>query len=124
MSQYVNLEMSYTTYSKLLDAVEQATTQGNDFFEIHNLVHLFDFLEEEYERDMAKQNEDYKTWKLHEELFRNKEIYHHEYFHRVKSIFEDYEERQLLEWTIEEQDKFHLICELIDVFKKENSEDK
>lgn len=118
MGQYVNLEMSYSTYLELCLAVETAVTQAKDFEDIIELVHLFDFLEEEYERDRAKQNLDYKTWKLHEELFRNKESYHQEYFNRVKEVFDDYEEGELLKLNISEQDKFHLICDLIDVFKK------
>lgn len=121
MSQYVNMEMSYNTYLKLCDAVEKATEHTQDFYDIRELVHLADFLEEEYERNIRKENLDYKTWKLHEELFRNKEIYHHEYFYIVNDIFEDNIERGLLEWNISEQDKFHMICELIDVFEKDDS---
>ena len=124
MSQYVNLEMSYYTYSNLCDAVMEATAHAEGFFEIQELVHLLDFLEEEYERDRSKQNLDYETWKLHEELFRNKEIYHHQYFYPIRQIFDDYEDKKLLEWNISEQDKFHLICELIDVFKKDLSNSK
>ena len=121
MTEYVNLEMTYTTYSKLCDAVEKAETCAEGFYEIREIVHLFDFLEEEYQRDREKQNLDYETWKLHEDLFRNKEIYHQEYFFRLESIFNDYVEKGLLEWKISEQDKFHLICELIDVFKKDET---
>lgn len=121
MTEYVNLEMTYTTYSKLCDAVEEATTCAEGFYKIQELVHLFDFLEDEYQRDRAKQNLDYETWKLHEDMFRNSEIYHHEYFFRLESIFKDYNERGLLEWKISEQDKFLLICELIDVFKKDET---
>ena len=91
------------------------------FFEIQELVHLFDFLEEEYERDIQKRNENYKTWRLHEELFRNKETYHHQYFHAVKKVLDKYEDKELFEWNISEQEKFHLICELIDVFKNDSN---
>ena len=122
MSRYVNLEMNYTTYSKLCDAVEEASIHADGFYEMQDLVHLFDFLEEEYQRDRKKQNQDYEAWKVHEELLKNKEIYHHQYFQRVKKILDEYGEAELLEWNISEQDKFHLICEIIDVFKKENPE--
>lgn len=122
MSQQVKLEMSYNTYSELCDAVENATEHAEGFYEIQELVHLWDFLEGEYERDRRKQNLDYETWRKHEELFRNKEIYHREYFYRVNNIFEDNIEIGLLEWNICEQDKFHLICEIIDVFKKSDTE--
>ena len=121
MAQYVNLEMNYSTYLNLCDAVEKAATYAEGFNEIQELVHLVDFLEETYERDCSKQKQDYKTWKLHEELFRNKEFYHREYFYRIEEIFDDYVDRALLDWNISEQDKFHLICELIDVFKKDES---
>ena len=121
MSVSVNLEMTYTTYLNLCDAVENAATHAKEFDEIHELVHLVDFLEDEYLRDSAKRNMDLKTWKLHEELFKNKKIYHHEYFYDVEKVFEDYEDKELLNWDISESDKFHLICELIDVFKKDDS---
>lgn len=120
MSRQVNLEMSHYTYQELCDAVERAVEHSKSFDDIRDLVHLVDFLEEEHERDDRKQNLDYQTWKLHEELFRNKEIYHHQYFYNVSRVFEDYEDRELLKWNISEQDKFHLICELIDVFEKED----
>lgn len=119
MAQYVNLEMNYSTYLELCFAVEKATIHTESFNEIQELVHLVDFLDEEYERNRVKQNQNYKTWKLHEELFRDKELYHHEYFYRIKEIFDDYVDRALLDWNISKQDKFHLICELIDVFKKD-----
>lgn len=121
MSEYVNLDMTYTIYSKLCDAVEEATTYAEGFWEIQELVHLVDFLEEEYERDRTKKNLNYETWRMHEELFRNKEIYHREYFYPVRSVIEKYENKGLLELNISEQDKFHLICELIDVFKNKGS---
>lgn len=121
MSENVNLEMTYTTYSNLCDAVEQAATHTKDFDELHMLVHLYDFLEDEYNRDCGRRNLDYKTWLLHEDLFRNKKLHHHQYFYNVKEVLDEYEEKGLLEIKISEQNKFHLICELIDVFK-ENSE--
>ena len=122
MSQYVNLEMSYNKYMQLCDAVENAAEHAEGFLEIQEWVHLMDFLENEYERDLGKQKLDYGIWKLHEELFSNKEIYHRQYFYRVESIFDDYEDKGLLKWDISEQDKFHLICEIIDVFKKDDME--
>ena len=83
----------------------------------------FEYFNRKYtiQTDRKKQNRDYEIWRKHEELFRNKEVYHREYFNRVKAIFEDNIERGLLEWNISEQDKFHLICEIIDVFKKGDS---
>ncbi len=119
MSNYVNLEMTYTTYSNLCDAVMEATTHAESFYEMQNLVHLFDFLESEYLRDYNKQKSICENWKFHEKLLRNQETYHPIEFQRVKSVLDNYEDKKLFKWNISEQNKFHLICELIDVFKKE-----
>ena len=51
MSQHVNLEMGYGTYLRLCDAVENAAEHADSFDEIQSLVHLMDYLEEEYMRD-------------------------------------------------------------------------
>lgn len=56
MSHYVNLEIRYSTYLNLCNAVEETATHAEDFNEIQELVHLVDFLEDEYERDRARQN--------------------------------------------------------------------
>ena len=122
MSHYVNLEMSYTTYLRLYEAVEEATMHAKDFDETQERVHLVEYLEDEYQRDSAKQNREFQNWLAHEELFKNKKCYHDEYFYDVESVFEDYIDKKMLKWDISEKDKFHLICELIDVFKKEESE--
>ena len=119
MSNYVNLEMTYTTYSNLCDDVMEATTHAESFYEMQNLVHLFDFLESEYLRDYNKQKSICENWKFHEKLLRNQETYHPIEFQRVKSVLDNYEDKKLFKWNISEQNKFHLICELIDVFKKE-----
>lgn len=120
MSQWVNLEMTYTIYSKLCDAVMEATAHAEGFYEMRELVHLLDFLESEYQRDCEKQKLDCETWKVHEKLLLNHEIYHPIDFQHVKSVLDDYEDKNLFEWNISEQDKFHLICELIDVLKKDS----
>lgn len=122
MSHYVNLEMSYTTYLRLYEAVEEATMHAKNFDETQERVHLVEYLDDEYQRDCAKQNRDFQNWLAYEDLFKNKEIYHHEYFYKVRNVFDEYEDNGLLKWDISEKDKFHLICELIDVFKKEESE--
>ncbi len=122
MSQWVNLDMTYTNYSKLCDAVMEAATHAEGFYEMQELVHLVDFLENEYQRDCEKQKLDFETWNFHEKQLLNKEMYHPIDFQRVKSVLDDYEDRKIFEWNISEQDKFHLICELIDVFKENNSD--
>lgn len=85
MSHYINLEINHTTFSELCDVVETAAKHAEDFDEIQDLVHLLDFLEEEYDRDLDKQNSDLKAWWIHEELFRDKKLYHQKYFYRLRA---------------------------------------
>lgn len=120
MTEYVDLEMTYTTYSQLCDAVREAAEYAESFSEMHDLVHLYDFLEDEYLRYRRKQNENYKKWEIHQELLKNNKAYYPLYFLSLKSILDDYEDKGLLEFKTSEEDKFHLICELIDAFKKKN----
>ena len=87
---------------------------GSNANQIHAMA---DFLEEEYERYRINQNQDYETWRIHEELLKKNEEYHPLCFIRLKGVLDDYENRGLLKWDISEQDKFHLICELIDALK-------
>lgn len=75
MSQGANLEMTYTNYSKLCEAVMEAATHPKGFYNIQEMVHLLDFLESEYLRDCKKQKLNIDTWKVHEKLLRNHELY-------------------------------------------------
>ena len=108
MSQWVNLEMTYTTYSNLCDTMMEAATHAEGFYEMQERVHLLDFLESEYLRDYKKQELDRETWDVHEKLLRNQEMYHPIEFQHVKSVLDDYEDKKLFEWNISKQDKFHL----------------
>lgn len=119
MSYYVNLYMSRNMYNELLDAVADAVKIKSNFYEIADLIHLFDALEELYAEDAAKQNREFKRWMKFDELFKNKEPYHHEYFYKVQNIFDEYLDSDLIEWNMNEEDMFHLVCEIIDVFIKE-----
>lgn len=121
MTEYVNLGMSYTTYSNIIDALMDAVIHAEGFYEIQKFVHIVDLLEKEYLRDCEKQKVDCKNWEFYENLLIKEEKYHPLEFQRVKHVLEDYENKGLLEWNISKQNKFHLICELIDVFKKEDS---
>lgn len=51
-------------------------------------------------------------------------MYHPIEFQRVKSVLDDNGDKKLFEGNISEHDKFHRICELIDVFKKDLSNSK
>ena len=87
---------------------------------MQDLVHIYDFLEDEYLRNRTKKMENYKKWEMHQELLKNNKAYHPVYFLSLKSVLDDYEDKGLLEWKTSEEDKFHLICELMDAFKRKS----
>lgn len=127
MGHYVVLEMNYSTYNNMVDWLAyRASKDVKDYSDMYELVHLVDFLEEEYERDSAKQSKDTRRWMEHEEMFRDQDKLKKKYymnFGSIDSVFDDYEDRALLKWDICEQDRFHLICDIIDKLIKEDEDD-
>ena len=127
MSYYVTLELSNNTYTNLIDWLTLWTPKAvENYNEMEELVHLVDFLEEEYQRDSGKQSKELKEWSERQKFFegdhKNPKYYFN--FDKVDKIFKEYEENCMLEWKISDQDKFHLICEIIDVLVNDNKEEE
>lgn len=57
----INLDMTYTNYLMLCDAVIKAANHAERLYGMQELIHLVDFLENEYLRDCKKQKEYCKT---------------------------------------------------------------
>lgn len=126
MSQYVTLEMNYSTYNNLLDwLILEASKNINSYDEMDELVHLVNFLEEEYERDCGRRNKEYHRWIEIESLFEDKyeDAKYYLNYTKVDNILKEYEEDDSLEIKISDRDKFHMICEIIDALVKEDKGD-
>lgn len=127
MSHYVTLELSSNTYTNLIDWLTLWTPKAiENYNEMEELVHLVDLLEEEYQRDSTKQSKELKEWSERQKFFEgdyNNSRYYFN-FDKVDKIFKEYEENCMLEWKISNQDKFHLICEIIDTLVNDNEEEK
>ena len=115
MSHYVTLEMSQYTFDNLHDAVTTAASHAECYSDIEELVHLADFLEEEYDRDSARQSRSIKRWMEQEELFRNHEhdVENVWTFHKIQSVLDEYVENGLMP-ELDSQNQFHLIYDIID----------
>lgn len=120
MSYYVTLYVSKNVYNEILDAIIDAVHTKDNYYEISDLVHLLDHLEDLYQEDAGKQNKDFLRWQKYEELFDAKESLHPEYFSKIDDILDEYADNPLSTIEIDERDRFHLIHQIIDVFIKDD----
>lgn len=119
MSYYLNLYVSHNVYNEITEAIMDATKTKDCYYEISDLVHLLDHLEELYEEDSAKRNKEFQKYQEYQELFEEKKPYHAEYFNKIKKVLDENEENGSFKWTFDkeaERDEFHMICEIIDAF--------
>ena len=118
MTEYVNLEMSLTTYNKILDFLVLSAKYLDNYYTMSELVHLIDYIEDTYQKDKSKLDLQFKRTLKYDELFGIKELYHYKYFYKVEEILDKYINSE----DISEKNKFYLVCELMD-FLKENKND-
>lgn len=69
MSHYVDLELNYTTYVEIVDNLRECVNHKESYWEIEDIVHLIDFLEEEYESDRNKQNREFAREREYRKIF-------------------------------------------------------
>lgn len=134
MSSYVNLTINTSMYQQIMDALMSYSTNLDNYYDIEEIIHLIDALEEEYQYDMNKQNKDYMLWQEYEKLFherfkvgkfRNDEgninekgMYEYKNFNKVNKVLEDYKEGGTLD-ILDEKQQFCLVLDLINVMRDE-----
>ncbi len=69
MSQYVTLTLNYNTINKITEYLEEYCERLDNYYDIEEVVHLIDFLNEEIDDYHAQQN---KIWNF---INDNKERY-------------------------------------------------
>ena len=111
MSSYVNIELSENNYVQVIDVLESALTHQDTPYDIIDLVHLIDYIEEEHERDKTKQNKEYQRWMKQQDLMRENNKPNPELFLKIQSILDEYE----LDFNFTET-QFHCICDLVELF--------
>ena len=115
MSYYTTLTLSEYNFNNIIDALEEVTTTKKDFYEIVELVHLIDLLNEEYEADAARQNKDIQDSFRYQELKNSSEYMTSTLFWKIHNILDEYEN--------ESDHKFYITCKIIDLFNEKNSDD-
>ena len=125
MSSYITLELSYYTFSNLIDFLEKVVQNTDNISELYDLVHLIDFLEEEKMRSEGRHSKETKRWFEQERLFRQEDVEKDPQmvflFSKISGVFDRYYEDELLP-EMTPQDEFHLIYDIMDAIKKHEGE--
>ena len=112
MSSYVDITFSEYQFMRMIDALEEYTTTLSNYEDIHEYVHLIDNLKEEYDRDKARQNEEFRKWMEQQSLLVDGKKPNPELFRRIKEVFKKHN------IELECDDEFHCICDIIDEVEK------
>ena len=130
--KYVNLSINTGMYQYIMNALMSYVTSLDNYYDIDEMVHIIDILEEDYQKDMYEQNEEFKKWQEYEKLFHERfkdgkfrdddgninEKGMNEYinFHEVNKVIEDYKESGALD--IDDEQQFYLVLDILN--KMEN----
>lgn len=113
MSSYVDLTLSEYQFTRVIDLLEMATEKSHDYCEIEDNVCLIQFLQEEYDSDKSKQNEEFERWRKQQSLKVKGEKPNPQLFHKIRDVLK----KNGVEF--EYDDEFYCICDLIDLFSSE-----
>ena len=69
MSQYITLSMRIDTFDEIINGLRLYCTQLDNYYDMESVVHLIDYLFEEYFKSMEEQDREYKEWQEYEKLF-------------------------------------------------------
>ena len=114
MTEFVNLELTSTTYNKILDFLVLGGRHLDNYYEMAELVHLIDYIEDSYHKDSSEKSKKLKRDMKYQEMFSDKELYHYKHFYNVEKILDYF----IPDNDISEEDKFYLVCALIDYLKE------
>ena len=136
MSSYVTLSMRIELFDEIINGLRSYCTQLDNYYDMESVVHLIDYLFEEYFKSMEEQDKEFKEWQEYEELFlehfenedyldndgkiNEKGVYEYKNFNKVNKVLEDYKEGGTLN-ILDEKQQFFLVLDLINVFT--NKED-
>lgn len=136
MSSYVTLSMRIDLFDEIINGLREYCTQLDNYYDMESVVHLIDYLFEEYFKSMEEQDKEFKEWQEYEGLFlehfenedyldndgkiNERGVYEYKNFNKVNKVLEDYKESGTLD-ILDEKQQFFLVLDLINVFT--NKED-
>ena len=134
MSQYVTLTMRTDTFDGLMNKLRLYCGYLDEYYEMEDIVHLIDYLYEEYFKSMEEQDREFKEWQEYEELFlehfKNEDyldndgkinergVYEYKNFNKVNKVLKDYQEGGILD-ILDSKQNFFLVLDLLNAMNKE-----
>ena len=130
MSSYVTLSMRIDLFDEIINGLREYCTQLDNYYEMESVVHLIDYLFEEYFKSMEEQDKEYKEWQEYEKIFlerfenpefrdndgniNERGVYEYKNFNKVNKILKDYKEGGNLD-ILDEKQQFFLVLSILDV---------
>lgn len=136
MTQYITLSMRIDLFDEIINGLREYCSNLDNYYDMESVVHLIDYLFDEYFKSMEEQDKEYREWQEYEELFlehfenenyldndgkiNEKGVYEYKNFNKVNKVLEDYKEGGSLD-ILDSKQQFFLVLDLINVFT--NKED-
>ena len=133
MSQYITLSMRIDTFDEIINGLRLYCTQLDNYYDMESVVHLIDYLFEEYFKSMEEQDREYKEWQEYEKLFlerfenpefrdddgniNERGVYEYKNFNKVNKVLEDYKEGGTLD-ILDEKQQFFLVLDILNAMKE------
>lgn len=130
MSSYVTLSMRIDLFDEIINGLREYCTQLDNYYDMESVVHLIDYLFEEYFKSMEEQDKEFKEWQEYEELFlehfenedyldndgkiNEKGMYEYKNFNKVNKVLKDYKEGGSLD-ILDSKQQFFLVLNILDV---------
>ena len=112
MVEYYNIYLSNNIFNEILSAIETTINHTDEFDEIYELIHLYDYLEDEMEESKDRHEEDTKKYLKQQRLFTENKPDDIFMFHKIKAVLGDYD------LDLDAETEFHLICDLSEGVKR------
>lgn len=137
MSSYVTLTMRVDLFDEIINGLREYCTQLDNYYDMESVVHLIDYLFEEYFRSMEEQDKEFKEWQEYENLFlerfenpefrdndgniNERGVYEYKNFNKVNKVLKDYQEGGTLD-ILDEKQKFFLVLDLLNAINEEDKQ--
>lgn len=137
MSSYVTLTMRVDLFDEIINGLREYCTQLDNYYDMESVVHLIDYLFEEYFRSMEEQDKEFKEWQEYENLFlerfenpefrdndgniNERGVYEYKNFNKVNKVLKDYKEGGTLD-ILDEKQKFFLVLDLLNAINEEDKQ--
>ena len=109
MSSYTTITLSENAFREVIDAIECAIMHQDSVYDIQELVHLIDLLDNEYDEDSARKQKDWEMQRKYEAMHEDGQKPYPILFNEICQVLREYGVK-----TDIPNQEFYLACELSD----------